>query len=125
MTGLVLAGRRILVVEDDYLLAVEVRDRLLDAGADVVGPAPAVADAQALVREGGALDAAVLDVNLRGEMVFPVADALDARHVPFVFLTGYDQWSLPARYALHPRLEKPCQVMQLEALLRSLLAEVA
>ena len=102
-----LRGRRILVVEDEYLLADDLTYALVDAGAEVIGPAGSVEDASALVTSEERIDAAVLDVNLRGEMVFPVADALIGRGIPFAFTTGYDQWALPDRFADRPRLEKP------------------
>src|SRR4051794_18564375 len=86
-----LRGRRLLVVEDEYLIAASLARELEGRGAEVVGPAGSVRDALALVEaEGDRLDGAVLDINLRDERVYPVADALVARGVPFIFLTGYD-----------------------------------
>ena len=117
-----LKGRRILVVEDEYLLADDISVILTDAGAQVTGPCATVADAVA--KAGTAdLDAAILDVNLRGEMVFPVADALAERRIPFVFATGYDQWSLPDRFADAVRLEKPLKPAKIIATLGLLLAQ--
>src|SRR4051812_19908821 len=105
-----LQGRKILVVEDEYLIADDLRKALEDAGAEVLGPVPTVEDARALVEEQGTIDAGVLDINLRGEMIFPVADVLAARGVPFLFATGYEEWSLPERFANATRLEKPLKV---------------
>ncbi|HVG48881.1 MAG TPA: response regulator [Rubellimicrobium sp.] len=102
--------RRVLVVEDEYLLAEDLRRGLEDAGAEVLGPVPSVADALALLATEAPPDAAILDVNLGGEMVFPVADVLRERGVPFMFATGYDQWSLPQAYTDVPRCEKPFDV---------------
>lgn len=102
-----LAGCRVLVVEDEYLLADELSRELVAAGAEVVGPAATVAAALRLLGEGTPPHAAILDVNLGGEPVFPVADALLERGVPFVFCTGYDDWALPARHRGTPRCEKP------------------
>ena len=103
-----LANKRLLLVEDEYLIATDLAWAIEQAGAEVVGPAGSVEDALALVREaGGRLDGAVLDVNLRGERVFPVADALAAKGVPFLFATGYDASLIPAHYAKVPRHEKP------------------
>jgi CheY-like chemotaxis protein len=102
-----LSGRRILVVEDEYMIASDLAQSLTDLGVAVVGPAGSVADAVALVAGDPALDAAVLDVNLGTEKVFPVADALQARGVPFVFATGYDDRVLPPRYVDTPRFLKP------------------
>ena len=102
-----LAGRHILLVEDDFLIALDVTASLKAAGAQVVGPAASLAGALALAAKAEQLDGAILDINLRGEMVYPVADALRARSVPFVFVTGYDRASIPAPYADVPVCEKP------------------
>ncbi|CAD0362747.1 response regulator [Xanthomonas hortorum] len=94
-----LIGRRILVVEDDYLLAEALNDLLVETGAHVVGPVGNVPDALSLLASGQAIDGALLDVNLRGQPVFPVADALLERGVPFSFCSGYDHCTLPPRFA--------------------------
>ncbi len=116
-----LRGYRLLVVEDDYLMASELVYALEELGAAVAGPAGSVAEALALVEGDGRLDGAVLDVNLGGERVFPVADALMARGVPFVFATGYDSWVVPAAYAGVPRCEKPITT---GALARALIEQI-
>ncbi|MBC7985691.1 MAG: response regulator [Sphingomonadaceae bacterium] len=85
-----LEGKRILVVEDEPLIAMMVEDMLHDFGAIVIGPAASVAEALALIEEA-VLDAALLDVNLRGERSDAVADALEARGVPFALATGYGE----------------------------------
>jgi CheY-like chemotaxis protein len=102
-----LAGRRILVVEDEYAIATELAWVLRQHGAEVVGPAPSVARALALIDAGPPLDGAILDLNLGGEASYPVADALAARATPFVFTTGYDAVDVPARYRDVPCLGKP------------------
>lgn len=84
-----LRGQRILVVEDNFLIADEVCDALRSCGCVVIGPAAGLESAMALAREE-AIDAALLDINLRGERCFAVADLLRGRSVPFVFLSGYD-----------------------------------
>jgi CheY-like chemotaxis protein len=105
-----LRGRRVLVVEDEALVAMLLEDGLLDAGAEVVGPAGSVAEALGLVeraaRDGG-LDAAVLDINLGGAAVAPVADRLAALGVPFVFATGYGEGCDRSGHAAAPVLAKP------------------
>ena len=106
-SGLALAGHRVLVVEDEYFLADDIARALVGLGAETVGPVPTREQALAHLEGGGRIDACVLDLNLRGEMAFPVADALLARGVPFVFATGYDQDVVPAGYAGVPRWEKP------------------
>jgi DNA-binding NtrC family response regulator len=85
-----LTGKRILVVEDEALIAVMVEDMLLEMGGEVVGPAATIDDALALAQEE-TLDAAVLDVNVRGRRIDPVAEALMARGIPVLFATGYGE----------------------------------
>lgn len=102
-----LKGRRILVVEDEALVAMLVEDALLDAGATVLGPAATVAEALALLEREAPPDAAVLDLNLAGETSTPVADALAARGLPFVIATGYGASGLPPGHADVPVLAKP------------------
>ena len=102
-----LAGCRILVVEDEYMLAEELSYELEQAGAVVVGPAASVARALALSGAETSLDGAILDINLGGARIDPVADALASRAVPFVFVTGYDRSGLPERFGHVVCCEKP------------------
>jgi two-component SAPR family response regulator len=105
----------ILVVDDETMIAMLVEDMLLSIGCDVVGPAAAVAPALALIEaHKQTLDGAFLDVNLRGELVYPVADALTARGVPFVFVTGYASHGIDPRYAAIPALGKPFHFSAIE-----------
>ena len=101
-----ISENRVLFVEDEYLVAMDMSAYLEAAGAHVVGPASNVRAALEAV-EQMELDGAILDVNLRGEMAYPVADALVARGIPFVFTTGYDAHAVPARFAGVKRCEKP------------------
>lgn len=102
------AGRRVMIVEDEYLIAMDLALGLGDLGAEIVGPAGSVREALELLEDAGnTLDGAVLDVNLRDERVYPVADALRARGVPFVFASGYDAALMPPEYADVPRCGKP------------------
>ena len=102
-----LSGCSILIVEDEFFVAIELEDAFLGAGASIVGPVATVAEAHALLDGAPRLDAAVLDINLQGEMIFPVADRLLARDIPFIFATGYDSVSIPAAYGAVTRCEKP------------------
>ena len=111
-----LAGCRILIVEDEFLIAMDLESSIARAGGTVVGPANTLEAAMAAV--SGKLDGAVLDVNLRGKMVFPVADALAARHVPFVFTTGYDDGAIPERFSNAARCGKPVAIEELLEYLR-------
>ena len=106
-------GRRALVVEDEYLIAHDLADDLRSLGADVVGPLSSVTKALAAIDAQAELDGAILDINLQGEMVFPVADRLLERSIPFLFATGYDSEIIPERYADVPRCEKPVTGLRL------------
>lgn len=121
MSDQFLQGRRVLVAEDEYLIAFDLRDALVRAGAEVLGPVPTVEDAAALLDGETQIDAAVLDVNLRGDMIFAVADALQERGIPVVFATGYDSSSLPDRFSSAVRLEKPLEGREIADLLAPLL----
>jgi DNA-binding response OmpR family regulator len=105
-----LQGRRVLVVEDEALICMLIEDRLIGAGAEVVGPACSVEEALGLIDRAatdGGLSAAVLDIGLDGEMVLPVADRLATLGVPFIFATGYPVWSNRGLHTTAPTLEKP------------------
>ena len=119
-----LTGRRILVVEDEALVAMLVEDALVDAGATVIGPAATVAEALSLLASQGDSPphAAVLDVNLAGEPSTPVADALAARGVPFVVATGYGVSGLPQGHGSVPVLAKPYDPDELTSTLGRLCA---
>ena len=106
------AGRRVLVVEDEYLLAKRIAGEFAKLGIETIGPANTVERALDLVEHGGHLDGAVLDIRLRDDMVFPVAEALRARGVPFVFATGYDQLAIPNRYSDVAHQHKPLDAAQ-------------
>jgi len=102
-----LAGRRILVVEDEFLIAMEIQRWLHAAGAEVVGPVPTVSEALSLI-DGGHLDAAVLDVNLGdGDTSYPVADRLAVLGIPHLFATGETGAAEARDYGDRPRREKP------------------
>jgi CheY-like chemotaxis protein len=103
-----LQGFRILVIEDDFLVAEVLTDILIDAGAEIIGPFGWVDEGvDAVKASDGTLDCAVLDINLHGLKSFPIADALIAHNIPFVFTTGYSGAALPDIYRECPRYEKP------------------
>lgn len=118
----ILAGARILVVEDDPFIAMELQDRLSERGAEVMGPVPAVRAALRIL-ETSLPDAAVLDVNLRGEMSTPVAAVLSAAAVPFVLVTGYSRKQLDPDLQDAILLPKPFSSRELAGVLEGLLAE--
>lgn len=101
------AGRRVLVVEDESLVAMLLETILEDMGCVPVGPAATVEDGLRLAAGDEPVDAALLDVNVAGRQVFPIAEALKARGVPFVFSTGYGEGGLPDQWRGLPTLQKP------------------
>ncbi|PTQ13605.1 hypothetical protein CLG96_04520 [Sphingomonas oleivorans] len=101
------AGRRILIVEDEYILADDMKRGLKQHGAIIVGPVPGGAEAEAMLATEAPIDGAVLDIDLAQEKSCPLADMLRERHVPFILATSDEDASLPARYADVVRCEKP------------------
>lgn len=119
-----LAGRRILIVEDEFLVAEVMEEWLSGAGAEVIGPVPSVEQALELVEEPRkALDGAVLDVNLgRGETAYPIADRLDERGVPYLFATGEVRIADDPDHRKRLHLEKPLTKQMLVSAVERLLA---
>jgi len=103
---------RILLVEDEPLVAMAIEDSLEVQNVVVVGPAGTVAEALDLIAKGG-IDAALLDVTLRGERVDSVADALGAKGIPFVFTTGHGAAGLPKSHQTRPVLTKPFREVEM------------
>jgi DNA-binding response OmpR family regulator len=118
-----LAGRKVLVVEDEPLVAMMVEDMLTDLGYAVIGPAMQLADGIRLA-QSEEFDAAVLDINLNGARSFPVADVLQARGIPFLFATGYGGGeALEGRH--EPVIHKPYQMERLAEMLTALMRDRA
>ena len=101
-----LSGHRVLIAEDEYLSAADLVRELEQAGAAIIGPFPTTREAMRALSDTDPT-AAILDIDLRGETVFPLADALAARSIPFVFMTGHSAQVLPEHLADVPRCHKP------------------
>jgi DNA-binding response OmpR family regulator len=112
----------ILVVEDEYLLAIDLVDALKRQGASVVGPVFGLAEALKAISDASVLDGAIVDLNLRGEMSFPVAELLQAKKVPFLLTSGYDRSAVSARFVDVPLIEKPFDAVVVVETLKSLMA---
>jgi DNA-binding response OmpR family regulator len=102
----VLVGKRVLIVEDEMLVALLIEDFLIDFGCSTLGPCGSLANALVAARNE-MFDLAVLDVNLAGEMVYPVVEALEERHIPFLFLSGYGDEAIPAGHGEWKVCAKP------------------
>ena len=117
-----MGGSRVLVVEDEGLIAMALGDDLAHLGHQVIGPfahlAPAV-----LAARSESIDFALLDINLNGQPVYPVADELLARRIPFAFLTGVDIENLPLPYQRQLSLSKPYSSINIEQVIDTLLSK--
>lgn len=120
-----LDGRTILIVENDPAIGLDLRASLFAAGAVPVGPANSVDGAFALISDH-AIDAAILDIRLnKDELVFPVADTLQALHVPYVFASGRSTALMPLRHGDRPFFDKPFRPAQIVEALAKMLAKDA
>lgn len=117
-----ISGQRILIVEDEFLVALSLQDTLVSRGCVVVGPAASLS-AAILAAENEGIDAAILDVNLRGDLVFPAADILADRGVPMIFGSGHlSDAHFPERHSDHVRVPKPYTAAIMIAALHDLLS---
>lgn len=120
MTIRELKAPRVLVIEDEAMIAMLIEDMLTELGCAMLGPAADAARALAMIEEAN-LDAAILDVNLGGERTTPVAATLKSKGIPFIFATGYGASGIDAEFIDQLVLTKPFRKADLEAALRSLL----
>ena len=114
-------GAKILVVEDSPVVAPFTVDLLGELGCEVIGPAPNLAMARELI-QNEAIDAALMDVHIRDERVFPMCELLDAKGIPFILTSGRADWQVPDKWADRPRINKPYTIGDIEAALGSVLA---
>ncbi|MFW2391306.1 MAG: response regulator [Alphaproteobacteria bacterium] len=115
-----LTDLQILVVEDEAPIALQLEDMLTELGAAVVGPASRVRQALQLLQEQ-TVDAAVLDLNIAGELVYPVAEALETKGLPYIFATGYGVSGLAEPYRSRTVLQKPFSRRELLRAIREVL----
>ena len=116
-----LQGRRVLIVEDEFFLATLIEETLQEFGCETIGPFTRLELALQASRQE-IFDIAILDINLNGKMVFPLADDLVLRGLPFVFLTGYAAKDLPEAYRALPRVQKPFDSAAVRQALEQVLA---
>ena len=107
-------------MEDSPVVAPFTAEILGELGCDVIGPAPNMAAARELI-DGEQIDAALMDVHIRGERVFPLCELLDSKGVPFILTSGYADWQMPEKLLKRPRLQKPYTIAQVEKALAKLL----
>lgn len=115
-------GRRIFIVEDSPIIADDTQEMVQSLGGEVVGPAPNMAVALQLAQEE-AIDAAVVDVNIRGGKAFSVMTILSERGIPFLLTSGYANWAMPDTWEDRPRLPKPYSEAALREQLEQLLEQ--
>ena len=113
--------KRFLIVEDEFMIAILLEDYLEDLGYGVACQADTVADALKLIEADADIDGAILDMNIGGEMVDPIADALTARGIPFCFMTGYGAGAA-RRHPHAPVISKPFDIVTLQATLATLMS---
>lgn len=120
--GDLLKGRRVLVIEDEMVVAMLLEDMLEDLGCQVAATAARTSEAMEAMASFK-IDAAILDVNLDGERSYAIADALDDQGIPLIFSTGYGADAVAETYRRHPILAKPFRLNELADALRRLLSE--
>jgi DNA-binding response OmpR family regulator len=112
------AGLRVLLVEDEFMVALLLETDLTEIGCEIIGPIGRVDRALEIARRE-AVDVAILDININGNEVYPVAEALAARGIPFVFVSGYGRRGLRAPWGDRPTLQKPFRIGDLVALIEA------
>ena len=122
--GLPLAGWKVLIVEDQFLIATDMRRMVIALGGEALGPYRSVEQARELLASQTP-DFALLDINLDGKPVFELAEELSGRGVPFAFASGYDDFAIPEAHRGVPRLDKPLSRVDLEQAVLRLRADAS
>lgn len=117
--GSVLKGRKVLVVEDQFAVALDLCEGLDREGASVVGPVSSVEDALQMLESSARPDVAVLDIQLHGGLVYPVADRLQELGVPYLFTSACEPHEIPEQYRYAPRFDKPARLSSIIAAIRA------
>lgn len=112
--------RRVLVVEDEWIIAEQITTALEEAGYEVVGPTGRLSEALVLL-ENGAIDAALIDINVHGDRSFGLATRLAEAGVPFAFLSGYSGAEVPALHKARPHMQKPVDIAALRLCIAAVL----
>jgi DNA-binding response OmpR family regulator len=115
-----LRGLRVLLVEDELLIADLVQGMLTELGCEVIGPALSLKHAQAFASDGTRIDAALLDVNIAGQQVYPFATVLSDRNIPIAFVTGSGSDGMPTQWQNYPTVQKPLDRNELAAVLKGM-----
>jgi DNA-binding response OmpR family regulator len=110
-----LIGCRVLILEDEYFLANDLDRALRAQGAEVIGPIPELSEAMSLLHQHDGFDVAVIDINLRDELAYSIADELVPRDIPFVFATGYGSEQIPKRFQNIKSWQKPYDIADIVA----------
>lgn len=110
-------GHSILIMEDDYLQAADLEGLVRSERGHPIGPAASLDEGLEIVRRAGRIDCAIVDINLRGQLVYPLVERLQRRSTPIIFVSGYDRSAIPARFADIPLCQKPVQMQELRELL--------
>jgi CheY-like chemotaxis protein len=116
-------GKRILVVEDEFLVADDLNSALKNSGARVLGPVGVIADGLRLLDDSPDVEGAVLDINLNGTLAYPIAQKLLDRNIPFIFTTAYDLEDLPERFCNIKFCQKPTTMNKIIRTLEAALGE--
>ena len=112
-------GVHVLLIAEEFFVAIATMEELEALGAVVLGPAASVDVGLSIIRSAAQIDAAILDINLRGELVYPLADALVERDIPFAFATGYDASNVPEKFEHAPLFQKPIDLPKILGALMS------
>lgn len=113
----------VLIVEDEYLIAADLAEALEELGMTIVGPFSNIAHATAAIEGASQLHGAVIDINLAGELSYPIAELLRERHIPFVFTSGYDRIDIPSSFCQVPLLTKPADPAEIASTLAALISD--